>query len=112
LREGDMNENRFFHVLYGVMVIPIIAIIGFVVWGFVFLAAQSNPDAILGWGALFVVWLVFVLEGLNKEIFNRRALPWLPLIEPFIPLPARFVPLLAAYALFGFIAYKMVTEPW
>jgi hypothetical protein len=107
-----MREGRLLEILYGVMLIPIVLIIGGVVWGFVFLATQSNPDAILAWGVLFVVWLVFVLEGFNRQIFNRRTLPWLPVPDESLPLAVRFVSLFLVYAVFGFVAYKMATEPW
>jgi hypothetical protein len=117
MAKSATKEGRFFYVLYGILALPPTVIIGGIVWGFVFLAAQSNPDSILAWGAAFVVWLVFVLEGFNYLLFNRRALPWLPLwlllprgiYEP--PPLFAFVGLFFTYALLGLVAYKIASEP-
>lgn len=107
-----MRESRFLQFLCGVLLVPITLIFGGVIWGFVFLAAQSNPDTILGWGAIFIVWLVFVLEGFNQLFFKRRALPWLPSWGASLPLAEWFAFLFFMYAILGLVAYKMVTEPW
>lgn len=107
-----MKENRFLEVLYGILLVPIVLIIGGTVWTFVFLATRSDPHVFLGWAAAFIVWLVFVLEGLNRMIFNRQALPWLPLPGPMMPVEFRLVTLLLAYGMLGFVGYKMATEPW
>lgn len=106
-----MKESRFFEMLYGILLVPIAVIIGGTMWTFLFLAAQSNPNALLAWAAAFIVWLVFALEGLNRMIFDRRALPWLPLPGPMMPLEFRFAALVFAYGVIGFVGYKMATEP-
>jgi len=85
-REGEMKESRFFEMLYGILLVPIVVIIGGTVLTFVFLAAHSNPNALLAWAAAFIVWLVLALEAFNRMIFDRQALPRLPLPGPMVPL--------------------------
>ncbi|MBL9098142.1 MAG: hypothetical protein JNK07_14520 [Alphaproteobacteria bacterium] len=111
--EGEMKENRFFDILYGILLIPIVVIAGGTIWTFLFLAVDSSSSAFLVYVAALIVWLVFTLESLNKLIFNRQALPWLPLLPGRgMPVTYRFATLLFMYGILGFVGYKMATEPW
>lgn len=111
--EGEMKENRFFDILHGILLIPIVVIAGGTIWTFLFLAVDSSSSAFLVYVAALIVWLVFTLESLNKLIFNRQALPWLPLLPGTgMPVTYRFATLLFMYGILGFVGYKMATEPW
>lgn len=106
-----MKENRLLNIVCGVLTIPLIAITG-AFWFVLFFLAHSQPNMILLFGVMFVVWIVFVLEGLSHHLFGRRALPWPPLYDAHYSLTYKFVTLFVAYALFGFVVYKMSMERW
>ena len=105
-----MDTNRFMRRLYVALIVPLLALTSIPVFGLAFASVQDSPDGILAYGALLVVWLVFVIEGLNREL-GRSALPWLPMFEPFFPIGVRFAILFGAYAVFGFVIYKSIAEP-
>lgn len=106
-----MHESRFLNILYGVLSIPIIAI-ACAAWFFLFVVAQSQPNAILALGGVFVVWAVFVLEAMNHYLFGRRALPWLPFFDAYYSLGFRYMMLGLVYALLGLAAYSASMETW
>lgn len=106
-----MKNARSLEILYGILVVPPFLVI-LAAWAFVFWMAQSQPANIPWLTAAFVVWSTFAIESFNRLFFNRRALPWLPILPSFLPLELKFIPLAFAYVVFGFVGYKLATEPW